>query len=224
MFGKATDLDAGKDLSWQFNAGIVNVIGSRFLVQENKEFIRTLVLRKDELILHVVCSGYGGSRFEPNVPSMERIAEGVGYLAGKGFPVYQMVLRIDPVFPNEKGINVVLKVLDRFRSTGITRVRIRFIDFTRKIKDNFSSVFGKIPCNGSVNDYEIKNAIQKIREYGFYDYEICPYEGCLSNKDLFILKLGKVCNATRQDCSCLSGTTDLLYTKHCDADCIYCRR
>lgn len=223
ILGKITDLDAGKDLSWQFGAGFANVISSRYVTKQNQEFSEVLVLHKDTVILHVTCSGYGGTKFEPKVPKTQDVVDGVVNLIQNGFPVSHMVLRIDPIIPNAKGIENVIKVLGVFRGTGISRVRLRFIEFTKRIKENFISVFGRIPCNGMVTDGMRKDALERITSYGFYEFEVCPTVGCLSNKDLFILGLGSVCG-TRNDCACVSGTEDLLTTKWCDACCIYCRR
>ena len=57
-------------------------------------------------------------------------------LIDRGFPAENCVLRIDPIFPSEKGIERVENVLDYFATlkTGVDRVRVSIVDEYKHVK------------------------------------------------------------------------------------------
>ena len=75
------------------------------------KLIDKLIEHKDKIILHCTVTGMGGSKIEPFVPTYKEYYEKCKELIAKGFPVKQIVLRVDPVIPTEKGINTALKVI-----------------------------------------------------------------------------------------------------------------
>jgi hypothetical protein len=88
--------DAGLDLSWYNKLVDLNVIKVRNF---GKGVIPLLLDKKinNKIILHIMCSGFGGTDYEPNVPILEKTVEYVKELIEKGFPIEQMVLNIDPI-------------------------------------------------------------------------------------------------------------------------------
>ena len=80
-------------------------------------FIDKLVENKNKCILHVTCTGMGGSKIEPLVPPKETTYNRVVELIDKGFPVEQIVLRVDPIIPTEKGITTAISVIELFKET-----------------------------------------------------------------------------------------------------------
>ena len=98
------------------------------------KLIDKLIEHKDKIILHCTVTGMGGSKIEPFVPTYEEYYEKCKELISKGFSVKQIVLRVDPVVPTEKGIDTALKVIDKFHDLGIKRVRWSSVDMYPHVK------------------------------------------------------------------------------------------
>lgn len=67
------------------------------------KLIDKLIEFKSKCILHLTITGMGGTKLEPLVPSLEISKQKFDLLISKGFPVKQVVLRIDPIIPTPKG-------------------------------------------------------------------------------------------------------------------------
>ena len=87
------------------------------------KLIDKLVENKDRCILHFTVTGFGDTKVEPLVPSVEQSFKKFKKLIEDGFPIEHVVLRIDPIIPTDKGINTALRVIDVFKNCGIKRVR-----------------------------------------------------------------------------------------------------
>ena len=99
--------------------------------------IEKLVEHRDKCILHLTVTGFGGSKIEPFTPPISATINNAKELLEKGFPVSQIVLRIDPIIPTKKGIDTAISVLDAFSEFGITRVRISFLDMYKHVHSRF---------------------------------------------------------------------------------------
>ena len=95
--------------------------------------------------MHCTCTGFGGSKIEPFVPTVEQTVKKIEKLIDGGFPVKQIVLRIDPIVPTNKGVETAKNVLKEFQKFGIERVRISFIDMYKHVKERFEENNIKIP-------------------------------------------------------------------------------
>ena len=144
-FGITEAGDAGLDFSWANKLLDGNIIITKQLTIKNEKLIHLLLQNKDKIILHVTCTGFGGSKMEPNVPFTMDVYQGVSYLISKGFPVEQIVLRTDPIIPTEKGISRVKSVWDYFSDTKIKRVRYSIIDLYPHTKSRIMEQYGKLP-------------------------------------------------------------------------------
>lgn len=234
MIGITEEGDAGLDLSWVNNLQLVNIIISKFVTVENRPFFDRILANKDKIILHVTCTGWGGTVIEPGVPTYQQIYEGVKFLIELGFPVSQIVLRVDPIFPNTKGIARVEKVLDLFRDTGITRVRYSLLDMYPHVIERFQKVCGKVPyATFQASENNQKMVFDFIQKYDYYTFESCGEPnlpdciGCISNRDLHILGYTDKCIGVggyqRPACKCLTGKVELLKNKkQCKGRCLYC--
>lgn len=194
--------------------------------------IEKLVEHKDKIILHLDCTGFGGSVVEPFVPTVEQTYEKFKTLIGLGFPLSHVVLRIDPVIPTNKGIKVARKVLEVFKDTGIPRIRFSVLDMYNHVKERFKEAGFPILYETFHAPYEVRLKIYEMfKSYGA-DIETCaepgfPETSCLSQKDIDILGLGITLEGSkgqRKNCGCPANKTELIKGKphQCEHKCTYC--
>ncbi len=204
------------------------------------KLIDKLVEHKDKIILHLTCTGWGGSVLEPFVPTLETTRKKFGELIEKGFPVEHCVLRIDPIIPTEEGIDRMLGVLRLFTDTGIQRVRFSVLDMYDHVKKRFKEKDIALPFDTFHAPLEIRKSIYDLLvdlglQYHF-DVEACAEPGiesvsCLSQKDIDILglsdKITLVGNKEqRSNCHCPDNKTEIIKSddraKRCSNKCLYC--
>ena len=232
--------DPGFDLSWESKLFTANVIITKQLRLTNASFIEALLRSKDKIILHVGCTGFGGTAVEPNVPTPEEIKEAVLHLQQNGFPPHQMVLRIDPIIPTEKGLKRLKHVLETFRGCGIKRVRISVLDLYPHVRIRFANAGLPLPFDGfNATWKQFRDTENTLREFeSVYSFEACAEPnlqfgekiGCISQRDLEALNIAFTENDfsgsgfQRNICLCPSGKTELLSSgrKQCPSGCLYC--
>lgn len=226
--------DAGFDLSWSEKLLDGNIIISKQLTCDNINFIDKLLENKDKIILHVTCTGFGGTRMERNVPNKTEVHAAVLELIHKGFPINQIVLRTDPIIPTANGIERVKSVWELFKDTGIKRVRYSIIDMYKHTQARILEEYGRLPFEGfKAPQNMINNVLSAIDEYrNIYTFECCAEDlpdktGCISVKDFELLGLdtseAKIGGFQRSDCLCCTGKTELLTNKkRCPSKCLYC--
>ena len=241
--------DAGINLAW---VDKLNTVDGAVLITKNitKSFADSVLKAHREghkLIVHCTCTGYGGSELEPNVPNYKTQLSSLKYLIDHGFPASQCVLRIDPIFPSERGMNRLHEVLTYFGSlqTGVERIRVSVVDEYPHVRERYRQRGWNPLYNGNfqANSIQLQLVIGNLAMYP-QRYEICaenrmyqlavnqyPYLfevcGCVSNKDLEILGLPvneMMLNPQgRNGCHCLSCKTELLTErKPCPNGCVYC--
>lgn len=195
----------------------------------------------DKVILHLTCTGMGQTCIEPFVPSVDETKEKFIQLITLGFPIEQVVLRVDPIVPTDKGIRTATSVLEAFKGLGIKRVRISFLDNYKHVRERFKDkgideLYGgnfHAPLDDRVKYLEmIKDCAS---ECGYEVVEACGEPGiestpCLSQRDIDILgltdKIRLVGSANqRSSCSCPQNKSELItngFNKKCDNRCLYC--
>ena len=67
-----------------------------------EKLIDKIVENKEKIILHLTVTGHGGDILEPLVPTVYQTREKFSILIEKGFPVGQVVLRIDRIRKSNK--------------------------------------------------------------------------------------------------------------------------
>jgi DNA repair photolyase len=229
MFGISNSGEPGFSYEWINRLEFINVIISRTVSTTNKYFLDRLIENKDNMILHICVSGWGGTSFEPKIPKVDKVLEGVEYLKKNGFNTEFMVLRIDPIFPNSKGLNKVTEILELFKRTGIVRVRYGILRQTNTVRQRFIERFGKCPFSWEIPNEEIVEMVdEKIKSFGYYTYESCRTGlpdslGCVSEKDLRLFGMtgAPYTYEKKNHCKCLSGTVELMDGK-CPGGCVYC--
>lgn len=204
------------------------------------KLIEKLIEHKDKIILHLTCTGMGGTRIEPFVPSVDEAYNKFVKLIDSGFPISHVVLRIDPIVPTEKGIETAMGVLKRFSGLGIDRVRISFLDNYKHVVERFKEK--KIPIlyggqfHAPIEDrkkwMEVINSC--AQECGYSVVETCGEPGfdetpCLSQTDIDILGLSDEITLEgsanqRKSCGCPSNKSELLRVRphQCEHKCLYC--
>lgn len=239
--------DAGINLAWLSKVNQVNgmILITKNLTEMFKFHVLDLYNKGYKIIVHCTCTGYGNTALEPNVPDYKVQLNSLRDLIDRGFPAENCVLRIDPIFPSEKGLNKVREVMNYFISLnmGVTRIRISIVDEYRHVKERYRQR-GWTPLYGDnfgPSNEQIEMVAHLLNTYAFI-YETCAEQhlarrlrnsqiiGCISTKDLQIMGI-PYANANelsinpqnRNGCHCLSCKTELLTErKPCPNGCIYC--
>lgn len=233
-FGIAERGDAGLDLSWLENLKPANILITKNL---NDDFIQALICAQHESknIVHITCTGFGGKPVEKNVPTKEWTHQQVLELIETGFPVEQLVLRVDPIVPTDKGIQTALLVLELFKDTGIKRVRYSFMDMYPHVKERFRKQGIPIPYTTFNAPFEMQQkASRALYKYDcYYEFESCAENtihqlGCISQKDFDILnipinEMALRLKGQRSTCLCVGNKYELLKNNRpCPHQCSYC--
>lgn len=202
------------------------------------DLISELLNHKDECILHLTVTGYGGSVVEPNTPTSDWSKNQFSKLINGGFPIKNAVLRLDPVIPTKKGIETALSVMDKFSQYKIKRLRISFLDMYKHVKQRFSENGLPVPYESFHASFDVRkealNILTERAEKYEMPVEVCGEPGlesipCISQKDLEILGLSEEITLSgkknqRSSCSCPENKTELLRQKphRCQNNCLYC--
>ena len=223
--------DAGLDFTWVGKLLDANIIITKNL---NDTIINHLIENKNKIILHITCTGLGSTKVEPKVPNVKFTHSQVIKLIESGFPVNQIVLRVDPIIPLKIVLEQRVKnVLDMFKDTGIKRVRYSFLDMYPHVKERLSKAGMNLPYETfCCPDYMKNNALELLKQYeNIYEFEACAEKtyhqlGCISQKDFDILKIKEEAEPVgyqRKGCLCIAGKTELLTNKKkCPHGCLYC--
>lgn len=186
----------------------------------------------NKVLLHVTITGYGGTEIEPNVFTKEKSFAQISKLINLGFPAQQIVLRVDPIIPSDKGIATAKKVLELFSETGIKRVRYLFLDVYPHVAKRFEKKGIKLPST----TFNAPEALQskaraEIHKYdSHYQFESCAEGeidklGCISAKDYKIMNIPFQIESTslqRTGCSCVNKKELLSDCVRCSHCCLYC--
>lgn len=231
------------DLSVFDRLQIGNIIITKRLTDK---LIDKLVENKDRIILHLTCTGMGGSPVEPLVPTVEQTIQKYTQLIKKGFPVKQIVLRIDPIIPTQKGVFNAAGVIFRFaHNTELPegdrvpkRVRYSVMDMYPHVIKRFNEAGFPIPYQtfhapAEQRQYVRISLVEVCDKFGL-DLEACAEPDitptpCISQKDIDILGLTKAVILTgsagqRSTCGCPANKHELLKAAahKCNNGCVYC--
>ena len=133
--------DAGIDLSWVEK---LKTVDGAILVTKNitPKFMRAVLElfweRKDNFILHITCTGWGGTKMEPNVPHFSKQLQAASFLIKFwGFPEEKVVIRIDPIIPTKMGLRIARNVFSQACQMGFRRFRVSVLDMYPHVRDRF---------------------------------------------------------------------------------------
>ena len=135
-FGITERGDAGINLSWQNHMGEID---AAVLITKSitNDFIDAALRYKNKCIVHATCTGYGSTILEPYVCPYEHQLNQAQKLVDKGFPKSQIVIRIDPIIPTEKGIKLAATVCAAACLMGFKRFRISVMDMYPHVVKRF---------------------------------------------------------------------------------------
>jgi len=181
-------------------------------------------------ILHCSITGFGGTIVEPGVNPWETEIAAFNQLRAEGINV---VLRIDPIIPTEKGLNRVKAILDSVELKDL-RIRFSIIDNYKHIKDrglNLPWSSFNAPeelANNTINIFKEAEKLGAEIEVCAERYAGLPknwLQGCVSQKDLdyFGVKGDNSRKGQRGACLCIAAKTELLTQRsQCPHKCLYC--
>lgn len=248
--------DAGLDLSWNAKLRAGHYDGAILITKNANRNFQTHVLDLyrsgfQNLILHITCTGLGGTTFEPYVPRRDEQLSNLQSLIQQGFPQQQIVLRIDPILPTTLGMACLDNVLSHpivhtLQAQGPLRIRISLLDLYRHVKDRLALEQLSLPWYTFHAPYDrmLLVAAHLANHPGFV-FETCAEDhfaelavkaypqltiepcGCLSEKDFAIWNLTVpdhlLSGMQRNGCHCLSCKSELLTArKRCSHQCLYC--
>lgn len=195
----------------------------------------------DKMIFHVTCTGYGGTKVEPNIPNYVEQLSQAQKLLSEGFSPERVVIRVDPIIPTQKGLKRAETVICEAVIRGFTRFRISIMDAYPHVRERFREN-GMEPPYGDFfsaswdmmrdTDKMLKElkskfpniVIESCAEGNLKETVRC---GCVGEKDisLFGLSVDNIDNSgyQRKGCLCCSAKTELLAEKkQCPYKCLYC--
>lgn len=219
-----------------------NLRRANIIITKNltKDLIEKLIEHKDKCILHLTCTGMGCSKLEPFVPNTDQLFSNFEQLINLGFPINQVVLRVDPIIPTPKGVKTALSVIKLFiNNFGITRIRWSSLDMYEHVKERFKDKNIPTPYDTFHANIVQRNALYSILEGICYvadiKLEACGEEGyetpCISQTDLDILGITDIeLNGSadqRKTCSCPANKVQLISggfknNTKCPNNCLYC--
>lgn len=232
--------DPGLDLSWTNK--IKDVDGVVFVSKKiTTPLIEYALSHKDTTIVHATVTGYGGTVLEPYAPHIDYQLDMCNYLVNNDFYKSHIIIRVDPIIPTQKGIDIARKVIEKFAKVGYNRFRISIIDMYNHVKERFKDFGLPLPYGESFGPdrVQVRNVDRMIKYlkdiFSDITIECCAepelkeaiHSGCISKLDLSLMGLSDK-NATydgfqRRNCMCYAGKTELLSKKkRCSNGCLYC--
>lgn len=250
-FGITERGDAGLDLSWKDK---LDQVDAAVIITKNAAapgFKNALIDAHNaghKIILHVTCTGMGATLLEPNVPPYKTQLAAMKEIVDAGFPAEQIVLRIDPIFPDTRYMiypsNVAKEAL--VLVPDLKRIRISVMDLHyRHLQQRFIQHHIPLPNMFKSETYigeDIRQAIIDIFRSYFVQgisIETCAEpllatasgifqtNGCVSNKDLAVLGLpeietNRIGSQRPGVCMCLPKKELLTRRAQCPHRCLYC--
>lgn len=237
--------DAGIDLSW---VNKLDEVDGAVVITKNisAAFSDAVFENRGRLIIHATITGYGGTILEPNVPNPQENFDALQSLLQRGFPREHMVIRIDPIIPTVKGIQVAFDVFKKAIDNGYSRFRVSIIDMYPHVRERFRAAGLPRPYSdigfhpspdqvkavdemliGAFAYYGARNPMPKIECCAEPGLENALHCGCVSFYDLHLLGLDAAeddhTGYQRPNCMCYSGKQELLENKkRCPHGCLYC--
>lgn len=249
MFGITENGDASLNYDWESN--MLEMDGSILITKKLTATFKNKVIEyiHRPFIIHVSCTGYGGTVLEPNLDPYQTTIDSIWSLIRyAGFPAERIVLRIDPIIPTAKGIQVFENVVRyaREKIPEVNRIRVSVMDMYPHVRKRFQKA--GLPCPYGNHYFQASPAmfrdlnakiVELKKEFSDLSFESCcetklpatTATGCVSARDYEILGLEKPDESRkgqRTNCMCLGDKKDMLEFKynetgynHCYG-CLYC--
>lgn len=234
--------DAGIDFSW---AEKLSMVDGAIVITKNANicFQKHVLNNQQKLVVHITCTGYGGTCVEPHAPDVSTQHKNALALRDGGFPAEKMVIRVDPIIPTKKGLTRALDVMKLFMDDGFARFRVSILDMYPHVAKRFQANGLPVPYQFAAPAEAMRMADEMLTAAKNYwpgpaetlRIECCAEPGltetiqcgCVSAYDLELLGLDQEnvdsLGPQRKSCMCYSGKKELLHNKHqCPHQCLYC--
>lgn len=144
--------------------GDVNIIRTKKL---SDEFIFMCLRNKNSVYLHVILSGLNHTPLEPNIPTVKETFFQIKKLIDLGFRQEQILICVDPIIPNNNGLEVLKLILRMF--SEFKELRLRFIKLS-PLRYRQSDGGKYVPENFNILKRMLKEDIEKyvVRVEDFY--------------------------------------------------------
>lgn len=145
--------------SWRNKLTEINVINTKHL---SDEFIDILICEKHRIFLHLNITGMGKTIFEPNIPTVKETFFQLKKLIDNGFPQKQILVIVNPILPNNNGLNalkLLLRVFTEFKGLRLRNVRFNLLQY-KNVENKFLISNENITKRGALkplNNFLIKN-------------------------------------------------------------------
>lgn len=211
---------------------------------ENEDFLAYCIANQDKIILHATITGWGGTEMEPGVKTPEESIKYLLDLIHLGFPINHIVLRCDPIIPNDEGIDRAARTIMSYLNINPEgRIRISTIDGYKHVRERFKNAGIEFPFPYGFNattKYQLKivEMVKNIlKEFPDAIFESCAETypatgfikkvGCISKRDLKILGIDDInlqgSSNQRSQCLCPANKVQLLgWDYKCPSKCKYC--
>lgn len=232
--------DASIDLGW---AEKLNQVDGAIIISKNltRQLRELLLAHAGKLIFHMSITGWGGFSLEPNLPEWHESLARLQSLVSAGFPRDHIVVRVDPIIPDDCGISIASVVLHAAYSSGFRRARVSVLDGYPHVRERFREAgidwpYGKRMQASDEQIRRVDKMLQKTKtEHPGLIIETCAERnlksvrhcGCVSEYDLNILGIEfndmDAAGYQRTGCMCYSGKRELLNgVGQCAYRCAYC--
>ena len=230
--------DAGLDLSWVDRLDSVD--GAILITKElTGLLVSELFAHQDKVLLHMTCTGYGGTVIEPNVPKWQTTIQALSQLINLGFPTERIVMRVDPIIPTEKGIRTAIAIIEAANNIGVRRIRVSVLDMYKHVQARFQERGLPLPYGNSFQASRDQFAaldralLLTLCKHPGLSIESCAEPqlkvpkkiGCVSDYECQLFKIEKTEPNAKQraECLCCGEKTELLTSRHpCAHGCLYC--
>ena len=239
--------DAGINHIWAEKIKNPNCAGAILITKAiwNKLFRQKALtaLQLKPIIIHAGITGWGNTKMEPFVPKYENSIEAVRELIDSGFPADHIVLRVDPIYPTDEGIERATNVIKMAKAIipDVKRIRISIYDDYHNAREEI--LRRGFPAIDSITKWKneterrptpeqvdrVAKALIAVRPDQVYECCAEPeiakaypdhfvWTGCLSKKDCDIMHITvpegtTINNQQRFGCRCLSLKRELLSEK-----------
>lgn len=146
---------------WRNKLTDINIINTKTLTDE---FIDICLIEKHRIFLHVNITGMGQTIFEPHVPSVKNIFLQLKKLISNGFPQKQILVCVNPILPNDNGLNalkLLLRIFTEFKPLRLRFIRFNVLNYFQLDNGNFVVANKNItsrPSTKNIMCYLSKNA------------------------------------------------------------------
>lgn len=232
--------DPSLDDSWERK--LTQVDGAIIITKNINPRVRDMVLaHKNKCILHASITGWGGTTIEPKLPPWQESMSRLQDLIERGFPRDHVVVRVDPIIPTVRGIDLAHTIIDMANAIGFQRIRVSVLDGYSHVQERFQNASVEWPYGDHMqaNHDEMRHVDDMIRkaklDHPGLVIEACAeprlkharHCGCVSEYDLNILGLEfeeiDAAGYQRPTCMCYSGKRELLTNiSQCPYGCLYC--